>query len=82
MSCTKNGRTQLMVGQSSLSRALLLEFAREAWHGRRTGSRLILILVSEPARVVTAFESFIHREGLDNFEREITIYNPSLRGLD
>jgi hypothetical protein len=34
------------------------------------------------ARVVTAFESFIHREGLDNFEREITIYNSSLRGLD
>jgi hypothetical protein len=32
------------------------------------------------ARVVTAFERFIHREGLDNFEREITIYNPSLRG--
>jgi hypothetical protein len=30
------------------------------------------------ARVVTAFERFIHSEGLDNFEREITIYNPSL----
>jgi hypothetical protein len=34
------------------------------------------------ARVVTAFESFIQREGFDNFEREITIYNSSLRGLD
>jgi uncharacterized protein YheU (UPF0270 family) len=29
-------------------------------------------------RVVTAFESFIHREGLDNFECEITIHNPSV----
>jgi hypothetical protein len=30
------------------------------------------------ARVVTAFECFIHREGLDNFECEITIHNPSV----
>jgi hypothetical protein len=36
---------------SSLSRALLLlEFAGEAWHGRRTGSPLILVLVTGPAR--------------------------------
>jgi hypothetical protein len=30
-------------------------------------------------RVVSAFKSFIHREGLHNFGREITIYNSSLR---
>jgi hypothetical protein len=30
------------------------------------------------ARVVTAFERFTHSERLDNVEREITIYNPSL----
>jgi hypothetical protein len=36
---------------SSLSRALLLlEFAGEAWHGRRIGSPLILVLVTGPAR--------------------------------
>jgi hypothetical protein len=34
------------------------------------------------ARVLSQHLSFIQREGLDNFEREITIYNSSLRGLD
>jgi hypothetical protein len=39
---------------------------------------LFVALLLRQARVVTAFEIFIHREGLDNVEREITIYNPSL----
>jgi hypothetical protein len=34
------------------------------------------------SRVLSQHLSFIQREGLDNFEREITIYNSSLRGLD
>jgi hypothetical protein len=60
---------------SSVSRALLLlEFAGEAWHGRRTGSPVILVLVTGPARALSQHLRVIHREGLDNFEREITTY--------